>query len=54
MATLKVGDRLPQDLDATRFNPWNTAGGLEPAGSLNRMRDLVYRDSQAGWERSRN
>ncbi len=54
VATLRVGDRLPQDLDAMQFNPWNTGGGLEPTGPINRMRELVYRDSQAGWERSRN
>ena len=46
---LEVGGRLPDELDATRFNPWNTGGGVQPAGSLNRMRDRSYRASQSAW-----
>ena len=50
VATLAVGTRLRDDLNDMHFNPWNTGGGLEPTGPVNRMRDLVYRDSQAGWD----
>ena len=50
VATLAIGSRLPDDLDELHFNPWNTGGGLEPTGPINRMRDLVYRESQAGWD----
>jgi hypothetical protein len=46
---LQVGRRLPDELDATCFNPWNTGGGVWPAGSLNRMRDRSYRSSQRAW-----
>lgn len=46
---LRVGRRLPDDLNRIRFNPWNTGGGLEPAGSLNRLRAYAYPASQAGW-----
>jgi hypothetical protein len=46
---LRVGGRLPDDLDALCFNPWNTGGGVEPAGSLNQMRDRAYRWSQTAW-----
>lgn len=50
VATLTVGARLPDDQDALRFNPWNTGGGLDPAGPFNALRDRVYRRSQAGWQ----
>jgi hypothetical protein len=53
VATLHIGDRLPAELDALRFNPWNTGGGMAPAGWLNGARDLAYRLSQASWRRSR-
>ena len=33
------------------FNPWNTGGGLEPAGFLNRLRDIAYPLSQRAWGR---
>ena len=46
---LQVGRRLPDDLNGIRFNPWNTGGGLEPAGALNRLRAYAYPASQAGW-----
>ncbi len=49
---LWIGDRLPPDLDALRFNPFNTGGGLEPAGSLNGARDRAYKLSQGAWRRT--
>ena len=48
-ATLEVGARLPDEANDIRFNPWNTGGGLEPTGPINRIRDWVYPRSQAGW-----
>jgi hypothetical protein len=52
VAELWIGERLPPELDALRFNPWNTGGGLEPAGALNGARDRAYRLSQAAWRRT--
>jgi hypothetical protein len=49
LASLKVGERLPQTLDALHFNPFNCGGGLEPVGFLNRLRDYAYPMSQAAW-----
>jgi hypothetical protein len=49
VARLLVGDRLPPTVDALRFNPRNTGGGLEPAGWLNGARDRAYRLSQTAW-----
>lgn len=49
---LRVGRRLAPEADALRFNPWNTGGGLEPAGWLNGARDRAYRLSQAAWGRT--
>lgn len=49
---LWISERLPDDLDALRFNPFNTGGGLVPAGSLNLARDRAYRLSQAAWRRT--
>jgi hypothetical protein len=46
---LQVGHRLPDDLNGIRFNPWNTGGGLVPAGALNRLRAYAYPASQEGW-----
>ena len=46
---LRVGRRLPEGSNEIRFNPWNTGGGLEPAGALNRLRAYGYPASQAGW-----
>ena len=46
---IAVGRRLPQELDGLPFNPWNTGGGLELAGVLNRLRDYAYPLSQRGW-----
>jgi hypothetical protein len=48
---IRVGERLAPELDATTFNPWNTGGGIEPAGVLNRLRDYAYPLSQRGWDR---
>jgi hypothetical protein len=53
VADLWIGERLPAELDALRFNPWNTGGGLEPAGALNGARDRAYKLSQAAWRRTR-
>jgi hypothetical protein len=50
---LWIGERLPAELDALRFNPINSGGGLEPAGVLNGARDRAYRLSQAAWGRTR-
>jgi len=50
---LRIGDRLPPESDLTRFNPWNTGGGLELTGVLNRLRDYAYPLSQEGWQRAR-
>lgn len=49
VAELRIGTRLPPELDALHFNPWNTGGGLEPAGWLNGARDRAYKLSQAAW-----
>jgi hypothetical protein len=49
VAELRVGAALPAAADALRFNPWNTGGGLELAGALNRMRRFAYPMSQWAW-----
>jgi hypothetical protein len=51
VADLRIGKPLPPDADALRFNPWNTGGGLAPAGLLNRLRDYAYPMSQRAWGR---
>jgi hypothetical protein len=51
VAELRVGDPLPPEADALLFNPWNSGGGLEPAGFLNRLRDIAYPLSQRAWGR---
>ncbi len=43
--------RAAAELDAIQMNPFNTGGGLEPAGFLNRLRDYAYPLSQAGWRK---
>lgn len=53
VAELRIGRRLPDELDAMRFNPVNTGGGLELVGALNGARDRAYRLSQAAWRRTR-
>jgi hypothetical protein len=49
VAELQVGRRLAPAVDALRFNPWNTGGGMAPAGWLNGARDRAYTFSQAAW-----
>jgi hypothetical protein len=44
-----LGRRLPDaDAERLRFNPWNTAGGLRPAGAFNLLRRGAYSGSQLG------
>ena len=53
VAVVSLDERLDDRESAElRFNPWNTGGGLEPAGWPNRIRDPAYRGSQAGRARS--
>lgn len=54
VGTLHVHDRLPQSIDALRFNPFNSGGGMAPSGVLNRLRDYAYPLSQAAWARRRD
>jgi hypothetical protein len=49
---LVLGARQPDEANSIRFNPWNTGGGIEPSGWLNRLREAAYPASQAGWEAS--
>jgi hypothetical protein len=49
VGSLHVHERLPQALDALRFDPFNAGGGLEPVGLLNRLRDYAYPMSQTAW-----
>jgi hypothetical protein len=51
VGALHIENRLPHAVDALRFNPFNTGGGLEPIGVLNRLRDYAYPMSQAAWGR---
>ena len=51
VATLHVEARLDRALDALRFDPFNSGGGLAPAGVLNRLRDYAYPLSQRAWGR---
>jgi hypothetical protein len=53
VGSLHIGRRLRHELDALRFNPWNTGGGMEPAGWLNGARDRAYKLSQGAWRRAR-
>jgi hypothetical protein len=53
VAELRIGRRLPAELDALRFNPVNTGSGIETVGVLNGARDRAYRLSQAAWRRTR-
>jgi hypothetical protein len=50
VARLRLGSRLPAALtERLDFNPCdNSGGGLDPAGSLNRLRGPSYGASQAG------
>jgi hypothetical protein len=54
IGSLHISRRLPNELDALRFNPWNTGGGMEPAGWLNGARDRAYKLSQGAWRRTRH
>lgn len=54
VGTLHVHERLPQTLDALRFNPFHCGGGMAPAGVLNRLRDYADPLSQAAWARRRD
>lgn len=48
-AGLEVGERLPGDeTEQLAFTPWNTGGGIRPAGPLNGVRLAAYRGSQHG------
>ncbi|HEX2104597.1 MAG TPA: hypothetical protein VHF51_13160 [Solirubrobacteraceae bacterium] len=53
VADIRIGAPLPATADALRFNPWNTGGGLEPAGVLNAMRRYAYPMSQWAWRQAR-
>ena len=47
---LAVGRELDPEMDALPFSPWNTGGGLAPAGDVfSRLRAYAYPMSQAGW-----
>lgn len=49
VARLRLGRRLPAAFtERLGFDPHNSGGGLEPVGSLNRLRRPSYRASQAG------
>jgi hypothetical protein len=48
---LALGERMPpEQTERLWFDPTNTGGGLELAGSLNRLRGPSYRASQEGRE----
>lgn len=53
VAELHICAPLPAEADALRFNPFNSGGGLRPAGFLNAMRRHAYPLSQAAWRRAR-
>ena len=46
VATLHVLDPLPDSLEGLRFSPFNSGGGLQPSGLLNRTRRMAYPLSQ--------
>jgi hypothetical protein len=48
-ARLTLTDRLDDAVARElRFDPWNSGGGLVPAGVVNRMRGAAYRGSRRG------
>ncbi|HEY0633598.1 MAG TPA: hypothetical protein VGC98_16195 [Thermoleophilaceae bacterium] len=49
VGALQIGSELPATLDALRYSPFNTGGGLEPIGFLNRLRAYAYPLSQRAW-----
>lgn len=46
---VRIGPRLSADIDALRFNPFNTGDDLEPVGTFNRWRREAYPLSQRAW-----
>ena len=49
VARIELKEPLSQaESDALRFNPWNTGGGIEPAGFLQALRRRAYEGSQRG------
>ena len=46
---LRIGRKLPDDLNGVRFNVWNTGDGLRPATVVNAVRRKAYVESQKGW-----
>ena len=50
IGTVTLGRRREPEANAMRFNPFNTGGGLQPTGFLQRLRDAAYPGSQAGWD----
>lgn len=48
-AELELDRRLPDsETEHLAFTPWNTGGGIRPAGPLQRLRRAAYRGSQHG------
>jgi hypothetical protein len=47
VGTLEVRERT-HAYDTLRFDPWQTGGGLRPAGVLNALRKAAYRGSRRG------
>lgn len=48
-ATATLRSQLPRrEADALRFDPWNCAVGVQPAGLVNRLRPAAYRGSRSG------
>ena len=52
VGVLDIEGKLPESLDALRFSPFNTGGGIEPVGALNRLRAYAYPMSQRAWGRT--
>jgi hypothetical protein len=52
VAELRIGSPLSGAVEGLRYSPWNTGGGLQPAGVLNQMRRYAYPMSQATWRRA--
>jgi hypothetical protein len=46
---VQIESRLPDEVDALRFNPFTTGADLEPVGTLNRWRRDAYPLSQRAW-----
>ena len=49
VATIHVLQPLPDTLEALRYSPFNSGGGLQPSGLLNRTRRAAYPLSQRAW-----